>query len=369
MAEKIIRLPQLQRFKQNADTTYQGKLTAGSNITISGNVISAQTSFGQQTLYNATITSAGWSGTSNTVTVQGIAAGDDVEIVGINPTGLTDQQILAAKTALALITYGTTSANAIIFYALGTVPNVDIPVTIRKVVNGTMSDGVYGNATITEYSINAPVNATTDIYTATGNCKVYITAELKTITENATSDVNLKMNGTTIISSRVNPSLQSTNYPRILTSTVLMEAGDVLSIQNSFSSTVIQGSYKVVPAGSSEFSIADYSSGVVPNTSAISDNPSYFLVNLIKQGRICVLSGFVRFITESAADTTLFTVPAGALPASLYGGSATILGEITGDNTARNCQIVVSTGAFRMHNSATPASGYMRFNGCYISET
>ncbi len=41
MPSKIIRLPQLQRFKQNADAKYQDKLTAGSNITISGNTISA----------------------------------------------------------------------------------------------------------------------------------------------------------------------------------------------------------------------------------------------------------------------------------------------------------------------------------------
>lgn len=138
MAEKLIRLPQLQRFKQNADTTYQGKLTAGSNITISGNVISAQT-FGQQTLYNATIPASGWSGTSNTVTIQGVAAGDDVEIVGINPTGMTSAAILAAKEALSLITYGTTSTNAIIFYALGDVPSVDIPVTIRKLIDNQVT--------------------------------------------------------------------------------------------------------------------------------------------------------------------------------------------------------------------------------------
>ena len=41
MADKLIRLPQLQRFKTNADAKYQDKLTAGSNITISGNTISA----------------------------------------------------------------------------------------------------------------------------------------------------------------------------------------------------------------------------------------------------------------------------------------------------------------------------------------
>lgn len=41
MADKLIRLPQLQRFKTNADAKYQDKLTAGSNITISGTTISA----------------------------------------------------------------------------------------------------------------------------------------------------------------------------------------------------------------------------------------------------------------------------------------------------------------------------------------
>ena len=111
MPEKIVRLPQLQRFKQNLDTNFQAKLTAGSNITISGNTISAQTTVGGQTIYNATITAAGWSGTSNTVSVQGVSAGDDVEIVGINPTGLTNQQKYAAKNALDLITSKVSSLN------------------------------------------------------------------------------------------------------------------------------------------------------------------------------------------------------------------------------------------------------------------
>ena len=370
MAEKIIRLPQLQRFKTNADATYQGKLTAGSNITISNNVISAQTTVGQQTLYNATITAAGWSGTSNTVSIQGIAIGDDVEIVGVNPTGLTDQQIQAAKTELALITYGTTSANAITFYALNGVPSVDIPVTIRKIVNGTLSDGVYGNSRIQNNSLSVTANTTTDIYTATGNCKVYVTVELDNTSENATGDINLILNGTTIMSGRCNPSLIVT-YARVLTATVLMEAGDVLSIKNPFSTERIGGNYRVVPAGSSQITaITDYSSGVVVNTDVIYDIGGSTVINLIKQGRVCILSGFIRFKASVAADTALFTVPAGALPSSIYTtANTTILGEITGDNTARNCQIVPSTGVFRMHNSATPSSGYMRFNGTYISET
>ena len=371
MADKLIRLPQLQRFKTNADAAYQGKLTAGTNITISNNVISAQASYGQQALYNAIITSAGWSGSSNTVNILGITAGDDVEIVGVNPAGLTSSQIQDAKFALDLITYGTTAADSITFYALGAVPDVDIPVTLRKVVNGTLSDGVYGNGTINNASISAPANATTTIYTATGNCKVYVTIEMNmsSLTENKVADANLKVNNTTIMSSRNNPSLMLTNYPRIMNATVLMEAGDVLSIQNPYASTTFGGNYRVVPAGSSQITaITDYSSGVVVNTAVISDNPSYLDIKLIKQGRICVLSGFVRFVASAAADTTLFTVPTGALPSSIY-STATILGEITGDRTARNCQIVSSTGVFRMHNDATPSSGYMRFNGTYISET
>lgn len=367
-ASKLIRLEQLQRFKSNSDSVYQGKLTAGSNITISNNVISAQTTFGQQTLYNATITASGWSGTSNTVTVQGIAAGDDVEIVGINPTGMSSSDILTAKTELALITYGTTANNSITFYALGDVPSVNIPVTIRKIVNGTLSDGVYGNANIINNSIDAPANADTTIYTATGNCKVYVTLEMKNSSESNLADVHLKINSSRIMSTRYDPA-QTAVYTRILTATVLMEAGDVLSVQNPYASTGLGGNYRVVPAGPSQITaITDYSSEVVANSEAISTNPSYLDIKLIKQGRICVLSGFVRFVAASAADTPLFTVPTGALPSSIY-TTATILGEITGDNTARNCQIVSSTGVFRMHNDATPSSGYMRFNGCYISET
>lgn len=165
MAEKLIRLPQLQRFKQKADLKYQDKLTAGDNITISGNTISAQTIFGQQTLYSATITAAGWSGTSNAVIVQGISAGDDVEIVGINPTGLTDQQKLDAKNALNYITYGTTSNGTITFYALGVIPTVDIPVTIRRIINTNVTTREYtagSNITIS----NGVISATDTTYTA-----------------------------------------------------------------------------------------------------------------------------------------------------------------------------------------------------------
>lgn len=243
MAEKLIRLPQLQTFKQQADLKYQDKLTAGTNITISGTTISATDTtysdattasaglmsstdkvklngiesgannytlpiastgslggikvgtnlsidsngvlstqnFGQQTLYNTTITSAGWSGTSNTVSVQGIAAGDDVEIVGINPTGLTDQQIQAAKEALSLITYGTTSTNAITFYALGSVPNINIPVTIRRLINNQLNvtmpyysgDVLSGNRSVSNDTLYEIGNVTLDpgYYNLTFTCQ------------------------------------------------------------------------------------------------------------------------------------------------------------------------------------------------------
>lgn len=41
--EKLIRLPQLQRFKEKFDLKYQNKLVVGDNINITGNTISAVT--------------------------------------------------------------------------------------------------------------------------------------------------------------------------------------------------------------------------------------------------------------------------------------------------------------------------------------
>lgn len=252
MAEKIIRLPQLQRFKTNADAKYQDKLTAGSNITISGNVISAQT-FGEQTLYNATITASGWSGTSNTVTVQGIAASDDVEIVGINPTGMSSSDILAAKEALSLITYGTTSTNAITFYALGTVPSVNIPVTIRKLLDTnvttreysagdsiSLNNGVISATPVFENtnsshidgsSTAVPANTTGTIFTATRNCKFYFCIQVQDTTTTAkTSKVYL--NNVEVYSQYAAPSLK---YERIIHGALMLSAGDVVTFQNPYS--------------------------------------------------------------------------------------------------------------------------------------
>lgn len=133
MAEKIIRLPQLQRFKTNADAKYQDKLTAGTGISLTGTTISVTNPV--QPVFYATVLASGWSGTSNAVTVQGITSTDNIEIVGFNPTGLTDSQAANVYEALSLITYGATSTNTITFYALnGSVPSVDIPIILRKLV-------------------------------------------------------------------------------------------------------------------------------------------------------------------------------------------------------------------------------------------
>ena len=133
MAEKLIRLPQLQQFKANADLKYQDKLTAGTGITLSGNTVSVTNPV--QPVFYATVTASGWSGTSNAVTVSGITSSDNIEIVGFNPSGLSSTQAAAVWEALSLITYGATSTNKITFYALnGTVPNVNIPLILRKLV-------------------------------------------------------------------------------------------------------------------------------------------------------------------------------------------------------------------------------------------
>ena len=254
MAEKLIRLPQLQRFKQNLDTNFQAKLTAGSNITISGNTISAQTTLGQQNIYNATITSAGWSGTSNTVSVQGISAGDDVEIVGINPTGLSNAQINAAKNALYLITYGTTANGSITFYALNGLPSVNIPVTLRQIE--------HTNITATEYTAgdsislnNGVISATpvfqsvhnthtsgsstaiaanaigATVYTATRNCKFYFEVQVQDTTTSA-KDVIVYLNGVRVYSQFTEVSRK---YTRIMHGALLLSAGDVVTIDNGYS--------------------------------------------------------------------------------------------------------------------------------------
>lgn len=133
MAEKLIRLQQLQKFKEHTDAAYQGKLTAGTGITLSGNTVSVTNPV--QPVFYVTVLATGWSGTSNAVTVQGITSSDNIEIIGFNPTGLSDTQAATVYEALSLITYGSTSTDTITFYALnGSVPDVNIPLILRKLV-------------------------------------------------------------------------------------------------------------------------------------------------------------------------------------------------------------------------------------------
>lgn len=133
MSNKLIDLNALSTYKTSSDAKYQDKLTAGTGITLTGTTISVTNPV--QPVFYATVAANGWSGTSNAVTVQGVTASDNVEIVGFNPTGLTPSVAADVKDALGLITYGDTSANTITFYALsGTVPSVDIPIILRKLV-------------------------------------------------------------------------------------------------------------------------------------------------------------------------------------------------------------------------------------------
>lgn len=133
MSNKLIDLSALSDYKTRSDAKYQDKLTAGTGITLSSNTISVTNPV--QPVFYATVAANGWSNEANAVTVQGITANDNIEIVGFNPTGLSSSTAADVKNALGLITYGATSANTITFYALsGTVPSVDIPIILRKLV-------------------------------------------------------------------------------------------------------------------------------------------------------------------------------------------------------------------------------------------
>jgi hypothetical protein len=252
MSNKLIDLNALSSYKTQSDLKYQDKLTAGNNITISGNTISAQTTFGQQTLYNATITLAGWSGTSNAVTVQGISAGDDVEIVGVNPTGLTDLQIQTARENLNFITYGTTSANTITFYALDGLPSADIPVTIRQLLNTNVTTRTYsagdsislnngvisatpvfenGHSSYSGGSSTAiPANSTTTAYTATRNCKFYFSIQCQG-TDSSAKTCKVYLNNVEVYS-QYTP--VTTKYTRIIHGALILSSGDVVKIENPY---------------------------------------------------------------------------------------------------------------------------------------
>lgn len=85
----------------------------------------------------STLTSSNWTGSSgvytNTVTISGITASDNFEIVGFVPSS-TPSDNYDIKQALGMITYGQTSTNSITFYVIGdSAPTVNITVILRKV--------------------------------------------------------------------------------------------------------------------------------------------------------------------------------------------------------------------------------------------
>lgn len=254
MSNKLIDLNALSSYKTQSDLKYQDKLTAGSGINITNNVISA-TSGGGQDIYNVTIPASGWSGTSNAVTLQGVTVGDDVEILGINVSGMTGTQIQNARAALELITYGTTSANTVTFYALGNVPSVDIPVTMRRVINSTVttreysagsgisiSSGVisatpvFGNTTISRPSqtIDVSANSTNTIFTATRDCKISFEVQCQG-TSTSAADIAVFLNGQRVYGQYM-PA--TTKYMRVLHGFLMLKTGDAVSVQNNYSFSV-----------------------------------------------------------------------------------------------------------------------------------
>ena len=69
----------------------------------------------------------------NNVTVSGVTASDDYEIVGFTPSStIADNAII--KKELGYITYGVVGANAIMFIAVKQVPTIDLPVLLRSIL-------------------------------------------------------------------------------------------------------------------------------------------------------------------------------------------------------------------------------------------
>lgn len=85
-----------------------------------------------------TIPANGWVNTGNgywgnKVSISGITASDNYEIVGFTPSStVTDNATI--KTQLGYITYGGTSAGIILFIAIDQVPTIDLPIVIRRVL-------------------------------------------------------------------------------------------------------------------------------------------------------------------------------------------------------------------------------------------
>jgi hypothetical protein len=96
---------------------------------------------GLTTVYRVTLGRNNWVETGagdrfvNTVTIQGVKSTDNLEIVGFTPTESSVSNE-ALKTELGYITYGVTGHNEVAFVAQTTKPTLNIPIVLRKVVEG-----------------------------------------------------------------------------------------------------------------------------------------------------------------------------------------------------------------------------------------
>ena len=125
---------QNREYIQGLQTTAQNHANAisglGDRVEVNENAIETLS-----TIKSIAIPSSAWSGSvpyTNTVTVSGVKASDNWEIVGFTPTGDTNSD-KAIKEALGYIAYGTTSENKITFRCLEYRPTVNLPIVIRKV--------------------------------------------------------------------------------------------------------------------------------------------------------------------------------------------------------------------------------------------
>ena len=181
MSNKLIDLNALSSYKTQSDLKYQDKLTAGTGINITNNVISATGGGGGATytagdgidisaqnvisvtgalyvVYSITILASMWDNNENSVAVIGTTSSDNFEIIGVDQTGMTDSQIAEAKTALGKITYGNTGNDVITFHS-NNPPDIDIPIVIHKIYN----TGVVG----TSYSAGTGISISNGVISTT----------------------------------------------------------------------------------------------------------------------------------------------------------------------------------------------------------
>lgn len=91
--------------------------------------------------FDVTILESQWVGNSApyvaTLTIPGIQATADYEIIGFTPTGNTSEDT-AIKISMGRITYGSSAVNTLTFTATSEKPEVDLPLRIKKSKSGSM---------------------------------------------------------------------------------------------------------------------------------------------------------------------------------------------------------------------------------------